>query len=105
MKEYKKTKIEEEDKPVGSLKKPETCRGKRPHDWVLLIPEHIQRDHNLDKDEIEYFYRLEDQREAENEKVEKALTSIGIHYYRYLGIRSRFYKCSVCGKKKYESKK
>lgn len=79
MKVYnRKTKRWEEADKAGSLKKRELCKGKRPHDFVLLIPEYIRRDHNLFKNEIIQYYQIEEERIKMNIVLDKRLNAMGI---------------------------
>jgi hypothetical protein len=104
MKEYnRKTKRWEEEKPVGSLKKLETCKGKKPHEFVLLIPNHVYRDHLLSKDEIEKYYEIEEKRKIAQEFFDLEQNKIGVRCNRHWSYHNpRFYKCAICGKEKYE---
>jgi len=104
MKEYNRTtkRWEEPDKN-GSLKKPETCKGKKPHDFVLLIPQYINRQHlPFSKDQVEEYYAIEDERKMMNEVLDDKLMRLGINQRHYGGRCTRYYVCSVCGKNKYE---
>ena len=103
MKEYNRTtrKWEEKEKN-SSLKKPKLCKGKRPHDFVLLIPRWIKHDHDLFKDEIEAYYKIESERNEMNKEFDKRLLSIGVIRNYCHSSQLRLYRCSVCGKEKYE---
>lgn len=103
MKEYnRKTKRWEEPEKNSSLKKPDTCKGKKPHDFVLLVPKWIKCSHYLSKDEISEYYRLEDERNNMNNQFDLQFSVLGIENRVYYGPRSRFYRCSVCGKEDYK---
>ena len=66
-------KWEEESPKAGSLKKPKACRGGRPHDFVLLVPSYIKRDHELFKEEIEKYYEIEEERNSVNKIIDEKL--------------------------------
>jgi hypothetical protein len=104
MKEYnRKTKRWENiERPATSLKKPETCKGKKSHDFVLLIPKYVSKDHNLSKDEVEEYYQIEADRHTFEIELDRRLKQIGVNTRRWTGYRSKFYKCAVCGKEKCE---
>lgn len=104
MKEYNRKKRiwEEVEKPVGDLKKPKTCKGGKEHNFVLLTPKYIHKDHNLSKDEIEKYYQFEQERLDYEKMLSEKMLSIGVKSYRYFERNQKFYKCSVCGKEKYE---
>ena len=104
MKEYNRKKriYEDEKEKTGSLKKPKACRGGKPHDFVLLIPHYLGRNHNLSKDEIEEYYKLEQESINFNNEMNLKVLSLGIKSYKYTSNMHKFYKCSVCGKEKYE---
>jgi len=97
----------EEEKPVGSLKEPEMCKGKKPHEWVLMIPKYVKSSNTpiLSKDDIEEYYKI-----AEEEKLSQAEFS---KRYAKLGVRQRFYTsqsyylyvCSKCLKEKISFKR
>jgi hypothetical protein len=93
----------EEEKPMTSLKRPETCKGKKPHEWVLMIPFRDSRHNAFHKDDIEKYYEIEEKRRLADEFFDEELKKIGIgrsfHYHYPL---RRFYVCSRCLKEKYE---
>ena len=105
MKQYdriQKKYVEVVDKPVGSLKRPETCKGKKPHDWVLMIPKHVSTRRTLYKEEIAEYYKIkEDHAQADRDFGER-YDKIGVNMRYYYGESYRFYKCAVCGKEKTE---
>ena len=106
MKEYnhKTRRWEEKKEKVGSLKRPDTCKGKKPHEWVLLLPHHTTADHFLSKDEIAEFYKIsEEVSKFSNECDEKAQKLGVIHNsFNYTRVVRYFYKCSRCGKEQYK---
>ena len=104
MKEYnhKTRRWEEKKEKIGSLKKPETCKGKQPHDFVLLIPSMISRHRPFSKEDILRYYELEADREERESVYNAELAKIGIDSLRYSYKLRKFYTCSKCGKEKYE---
>jgi hypothetical protein len=106
MKQYNRTtKKWEEVEKNGSLKKPKLCKGQRPHDFVLLIPPYINHKMNLSKDEIESYYEIENNRNYMNKEFDKELLVLGVVSHHWSTSPTRFYRCSVCGKQKYDYKK
>lgn len=110
MKEYnRKTKAWEyptTTEKVGDLKKRETCKAKKPHDYRLVLPKYLQS-YNPDATDtqIEKYYESED-RGIDMENAEKEyLKSIGI-VLRYDSkprpYACRNYECTVCGKEEYK---
>lgn len=103
MKEYNhSTKKWEELEKNGSLKKPKTCRGGKPHDYVLVVPSYIHRDHNLTKDEVAEYYEIQKRRKEQDKIFDTLLANIGIKYHAYSGSTDKTYICSVCLKYKCE---
>lgn len=107
MKEYnRKTKRWEErgTEQVPDLKKPDLCRGKQPHDFVLVVPDYSNSHKNDDipQESIETFYQLIDSLNEAKKAVQKAIDSLGINYKVFYFHDSqgerRHRKCSVCGK-------
>jgi hypothetical protein len=95
-------KWEGESAKVGSLKKPKLCKGNRPHDFVLLVPSYVKRDHELFKEEIEKYYEIEEERDSVNKIIDEKLLKIGIQHRGWRGTRDKLYRCSVCGKQEYK---
>lgn len=102
MKEYKRKK----DKPEVTnpkLKKRDTCRGGKPHDWVLTLPfgyEHIEGLYVDARPVYEAFKALDAMYKTLHEELEK----VGIRKTKtfYLGrgyTKTKEYVCSICGKK------
>jgi hypothetical protein len=90
----------EEEKPVGSLKKPDTCKGGRPHEFELVIPKYISTDHILTEKEILDYYKIvKDKLESDN-KYDEKLKKIGIRHSSFYYTRkiNLHYKCTRCGK-------
>lgn len=107
MKEYnRKTKRwEEKDNTNIKLKKRDTCKGGKLHDWVLTLPygyEHIEGLYVDAKPVYEAFEALQAMYNTLHEELEK----VGIRKIKtfYLGqgyIKTKEYVCSVCGKHHY----
>ena len=106
MKEYNRTtkKYEEKSEVVGSLKKKETCRGGKPHDFLIVLPEFISmrnRDIDTATENVIKYYESEDRIHDFIQKEVEFKKSLGIH----IGVSgwkskiTRYFRCSVCGKK------
>ena len=104
MKQYdriQKKYVEVVDKPVGSLKRPETCKGKRPHEWVLLIPSMINRQHKpFSKEEVASYYEIEAEFEKWKKNYDDKMEALGLQSFRYSYKLNKFYKCAKCGKER-----
>lgn len=111
MKEYnRKTKRwEEKHEDTGaSLKKKNTCRGGKPHDFQLVLPRHISyslpnHGSNIPMESIIAFYDSEDAIRDFIRNEEEKLLQHGLKTRRFLGFSetTRWLKCSVCGKEDY----
>lgn len=107
MKPYKEPK----EKDGGSLKKRETCKGGRPHDWVEVLPYGMEAIEGVYQGDTEpYYLGLKAIKEFEQHIYEE-LEKIGIKQSgRHFSVsdlwhdRSRPYMCSVCHKKDYRNK-
>ena len=104
MKEYshKTRKWEEKTEKVGSLKRPETCKGKKPHDFVLLLPPNVHANHLLCKDEINAYYIIAIDKEKSDKEYAEKLSNLGITTRSWSYGVHWFFKCAKCGKEKYE---
>lgn len=103
MKEYnRRTKRWEEKEKIGSLKKRETCKGGKEHEWVLMIPKYISRTHNLSKEEIREYYKIEQDRIDFETTLADRCAKIGVKGRYWIGGNSKFYMCAICKKEKYE---
>ena len=100
MKEYnhKTKRWEVPEKPMTSLKKPETCKGKKPHNFVLCLDKFQRVRKELTPEEIEEYYRLEEARMDFEDQINEKLAQFVVINRRYVGSKYRYYKCSVCGK-------
>jgi len=77
------------------------CRGKKPHDFVLVLPYYTQYDERY-KYNPEEFYRIMDERYEFIEKQKKQLEAMGIQGRDWNRKETRLYICSVCKKHKHE---
>ena len=80
------------------------CRGKKPHDFVLVLPSSVTYDSTY-KFNPEEYYKLMDEQYEYQEEIKKKLKALGIEskrfgFYKYEQIR--YFMCSVCKKQKYE---
>ena len=91
-----------EEKPMTSLKRPETCKGKKPHEWVLMIPKHVGTRRSLFKEEIAEYYKIKEEHAQADRDFGDRYDKIGVNMRYYYGESYRFYKCAVCGKEKTE---
>lgn len=92
--------VDEHDKKYSPRDK-SLCRGKKPHDYVLVLPNYIRFDSTY-KFNPEEYYRIENEtHDFLNEQVEK-LKNIGIITKRYERKPTKMFMCSVCKKQKYE---
>lgn len=105
MKEYnRKTKRwEEKDSTNIKLKKRDTCKGGKPHDWVLTLPYGYEHIEGLYVD-AEPVYAAEEALEAMERTLHEELEKVGIRRkykpWRYsIGKKQREYTCSVCFKR------
>lgn len=105
MKEYNRATKKWEEKTteiVNNLKKPDMCRGKKPHDFMLRVPDYsnLRRNDDLPLEVVEMYYRLKDEQYKLEYDSQIALETSGV-YYRYpakLRKETKHYKCAVCGK-------
>jgi hypothetical protein len=95
--------VEEYDR-THTPKDKEICRGKKPHDFVLVLPDFVSYTADYQFNPEEYYRILDDNVDYFNKSTE-ILTKMGI----IVGHRSwrdrretRLYICSVCKKRKYE---
>ncbi len=79
------------------------CRGKRPHDFVLVLPDYVSYSANYNfKPEI--YYEICDETQAFLGKQKERLIAMGIIPRYGIGGRkeTRLYMCSVCKKRDYQ---
>ncbi len=104
MKQYNRTTKKYEEEVVNpKLKKRDTCKGGKPHDWVLTLPYGYEHIEGLYTD-AEPVYAAEEALDAMERTLHEELEKVGIRrkftYGRYsISGRRREYICSVCGKK------
>lgn len=105
-KEYNRItkKYEKTTEQVGDLKKRDTCKGKREHDYCLTLPEYMIRylTRDITPEAIIVYYETEEAVYDFEKKIAEKLEKYGIRQHRYSGTPSKYYVCSVCGKKKVE---
>jgi hypothetical protein len=95
--------IWKDEKPMTSLKRPETCKGKKPHEFVLIIPKYISTTHDFNFDEVRKYYEIKDSECKFAEELDREYKKLGVRNSCYFLHRCfRYYKCSRCGKEKYE---
>lgn len=89
-----------------SLKKKQTCRGGKEHDFVLVLPRYVNTIGVPTKEAIEEYYASERRRFLFSKKEKEILESVGIKVnfgYGYLrdGVSVNL-QCTVCGKLEYK---
>ena len=105
MQGYERKKNVETTEQVGLLKRDVLCRGKVPHDYVLVLPEWLQkRNQDVTPEQVEQYYQSEERMAA--------CVMLEVEYQRKLGLDlgrlwrsdrkpTRNYECSRCFKKEY----
>lgn len=108
MKTYNRdTKIWEEPKKDSGkpLKKRELCRGGKPHDFQLVLPQYRTHSNpNVSQEAIKAYYDTEDAiQEFSVAKAKELLDKYGINMrqYSFFGHQTRWIECTVCGKRDY----
>lgn len=94
----------EEFERLSSLKKKELCIGKKPHDFILVLPDYYTYDDTYEFD-AEKLYKLLEEEQEYQENLKERMKDIGVHpkYSRtYRPPIHRYYQCSICNKKKSE---
>ena len=104
MKEYNREKKRWEDPETIKLSKQgkrELCKGKRPHDFKLVLPEWIERKvWQATEETIQAYYQSEARVDEFLRNEERILRTKGIgKRVRFFGGLTKYYRCSVCGKK------
>lgn len=92
---------------LDTAKKPrdkDVCKGRRPHDYVLVLPWYVQTDEKYQFNPEKY-YDMMKKRLAFIEKQDSELKSMGIFRASYNGNESKLFICSVCKKQKYVTPK
>lgn len=79
------------------------CRGKKPHDFVLVLPSFVTYNENY-KFNPEDYYKITDETADFMDKQLEKIKKMGIEPRWYMGRLSetRIYICSVCKKQKYD---
>ncbi len=77
------------------------CRGKKPHDFVLILPYGVEYQPTYEFNPHEY-YKICDERYVYLESLKERFAAIGIKERFYTHKESRMYICSVCKKHKYQ---
>jgi hypothetical protein len=99
----KKKWVDEETVKSGSLKSRVLCKGKRPHNFILTLPDYMRSfSRELTPDEAEKFYIIEEETKEFLTSQAKKLADLGIRNTGYIGRVIRYYRCDVCGKKDYK---
>lgn len=106
MKEYnRKTKKWEETTGQGKFKPRDTCRGGRDHDYLLTLPDHVLRygmKSDITPEMITGYYEHRERERDFMEREDEILGSLGLRALQFRPECSKYYICSVCGKRKYE---
>lgn len=89
----------EENERRYSKKDANICRGKKPHDFVLVLPTWIKTDERYQLTP-EVYYDAMDSIDNFTTSMSDHLAVYGI-IVRHYGRRSRLYVCSVCKKQHY----
>ena len=77
------------------------CKGKKPHDFVLILPWGATYNSNY-KFQPEIYYEAMKRRKEFIEKQREELLRSGIVDKTWNSEPSKLYECSVCGKKLYK---
>lgn len=85
-------------------KKRETCRGGKDHDWLLTIPDYIKTVKEMTPEMITEYYKIREKEEKFKKEIDNDFIKIGIKKYTYNNQITKYYICSVCGKKEYDVK-
>ena len=76
------------------------CKGKKLHDFVLVLPSHVTYNENYNFKPEEY-YRLMDEKVRLEELIYERLKVLGIITKYGTWKPSKHYVCSICKKEKY----
>ncbi len=105
MKQYdritKKYVTEEEAEKLRISRDKKFCKGKKPHDYVLVLPYYVSYNENYTF-KPELYYKIMDERCDFIESQKKELEKLGIQDRGWNSKQSRLYMCSVCKKHKYQ---
>lgn len=103
--ETKEYVTEEEYARRYSNRNKKTCRGGRPHDYVLVLPLWIKTTEQYKLNPVVYYDamdRIDDFTREQSEEL--ARHGILVRHYGYPS-RPRLYVCSVCNKQEYKSER
>lgn len=93
--------VEEDVVKAGSLKKPDTCKGKRPHNFILVLPEYIKTTTEITPEAVAKYYEIEEETHTLLVNQANKLAGIGIRSTGWNRKPTKYYRCDVCGKKDY----
>lgn len=97
----------EEYERIHKPRNKEFCRGKKPHDFVLVLPEYVSYNEKYQHNP-EAYYELIDAIDVFEEELDRRIKDLGVVERFSRGTKwkrsYRFYLCSVCKKKHYEYK-
>ncbi len=79
------------------------CRGKKPHDFVLVLPSHVKYNDSYAFN-AEAYYRLMDEKYELLQVIKEKAKAIGVEDYTWNRRGTRLFICSVCKKHKYDLK-
>lgn len=99
--ESKKWLTPEEIEKYKSRKDKKLCRGKKPHDYVLVLPSHVQYNSEIYKFNPEEYYKVKDEIYDFIEKQNQKLVAMGIKVRCWNRKETRLYGCTVCKKLEY----
>ena len=108
MKKYsriaKKHVTPEEYDRIHSTKDKDFCKGKKPHDFVLVLPHYVTYDETYKHNPLEY-YKLKAELEDFEDAIDKKVRALGVveRTFRISRLRRKNYLfiCSVCKKQEY----
>jgi len=108
MKEYNRQTKKYEEKSteqIGDLKKRELCRGKKPHEWLFVIPDYSRSHKNDDLPQIvvEFFYYKMKLLDEYRKNLQQEFDEVGINFRfgSHFIEKHKHRRCSVCGKQDY----
>ena len=104
MKEYNRQTRKWEEKTTGQGKftQRDTCKGGRPHDYILSLPSYIKITDAIQPEAIPEYYLSEERRQKFNHEEDEKLASLGLRTSRWQPKEvTRYYRCVICDKRKY----
>lgn len=102
MKKYNPDTRKYEETTQGSLKKPKACKGGKPHDFEVVLPEYIKTLETPTPEMVRAYYASEKRQQDFLKGESELLARIGIN--RMFGFSREVHvsiKCTRCGKKDY----